>query len=814
MIRLVRVQRGTVPVEIVQALAKGALSPTLEVLLAVSDPAELPADLSACLAAIRSVHHGRCGITVGGCKVLSRDVIGRIQLAAPDSFEVAFSVLPQQRFDKAAGTGAFRSLVESFASWRRELDDPRMIRPLRRPRLELRARVALDARSVPEPDLTGAIAKLTGALHRVALELWPRRNAHGHVRLPDFSRTASVLTTLFEKCGGQYAQGVGSVGFVGTSGLPLCLLHGRPEFLPAFRLRNSDAKTRDPDSLAEACAKCTLAPWCAPAGTGLRAGEPLQAWVSHLISFAAVPPSLHHLVRAEAIATSASEEHLHQPGVRPITRAEFDAFHVDAHLWGGGYARFVTEGGAALQVARVGPAPRVVLVRVPGFKLDERECSTLMPPLSLIQLGSMLTAEGLPQRVADLAAEAQVAGLLAEEGPAARLQVIDFTARRIAELAAELGGMDALALSAESPDGARLAGEVAQSIGTPALTVMGGRGIELGDDLLQEFPALDLLVEQEGDVAFALLLRHLAQGIRLPRSVPGTCFRTAGGLARLPAAYQELDAVAPPSLHWVDAGLYPDTRQPFEGELAVPYQFVLGCPYHCAFCGDYSAGRMRMRSPARVVSDVTRMFQEHGVRNFVFLNTLINPTPRYVEELLTEFERLPMEIRWVDSAKPRLLDSATLNRLRRAGCVQLIWGIDAASPRLCKLYAKGFDLEDATTQLRLSHEAGISNVVNLIAGLPHESDEDRTEISKWLVSVQGIASYVNIMPYRLMGNSLIYRFPERYGIARRLGTLEAYDELGGLKWEAKQEAANAETERLARLVAELGFARTTKGTNF
>ena len=185
-----------------------------------------------------------------------------------------------------------------------------------------------------------------------------------------------------------------------------------------------------------------------------------------------------------------------------------------------------------------------------------------------------------------------------------------------------------------------------------------------------------------------------------------------------------------------------------------------------------------------------------------------------MEELLTEFERLPMEIRWVESAKPRLLDSATLNRLCRAGCVQLIWGIDAASPRLCKLYAKGFDLEDATAQLRLSHEAGISNVVNLIAGLPHEPDEDRTEISKWLVSVQGIASYVNIMPYRLMGNSLIYRFPERYGIARRLGTLEAYDELGGLKWEAKQEAANAETERLARLVAELGFARTTKGTNF
>lgn len=812
--KLLRVNRTTAPPELLQLLSGPDVQPSDEVVLATRHCDELPVDLAACVSTVRSLRTGPCGVTVGSCTELSEELMERLERAGPDAFEVAFSALPGGRFDQAAGTQAFAPLVAAFSRWRTRLDDPRQARPLRRPRLELRARVALDARSVPETGLVDSIGQLAAAFHRVALELWPRRNSRGQVRLPDFRSTAEVLANLFESFGGRCAEGLASIGFDIASGLPLCLLQARHEFLPSFRLRNSDAKTRSRDTLAQACRECALAPWCAPAGTGLRIGEPLQAWVPYLTAFGKVPPSLGHLVIGDNIASSASEEHLHQPGVRPVARAEFDAFHIDAHQWGGGYARFVVEDGALLKTPQVGPPLRVVLVRVPGFELDERECSTLMPPLSLIQLGSMLAAEGHAHRVADLAAEAQVAGLLTNDGPAARQAAIKFTARRIDELRAELAGVDALAFSSESADGARLAGEIAEFVDSTALTILGGRGIELGDDLLEEFPALDLLVEREGDAAFALLLRQLSQGVRLPRDVPGTCYRTAGGLARLPAAYQDLDVVAPPVLDWIDASLYPDTRQPFEGELAIPYQFVLGCPYHCAFCGDYSAGRMRMRSPARVASDVGRMLEKYDVRNFIFLNTLVNPTPKYLEELLCEFERAPMDIRWVDSAKPRLFQATTLQRMRRAGCVQLIWGIDAASPRLCKLYQKGFDLDDATAQLRLSHEAGISNVVNLIAGLPHESDEDRAEVSKWLKSVQGIVSYVNIMPYRLMGNSLIFRFPERYGIERLHRPLEAYDEIGGLDWKAKLAAANAETERLARLAAELGFARTTKGTNF
>jgi radical SAM superfamily enzyme YgiQ (UPF0313 family) len=65
-----------------------------------------------------------------------------------------------------------------------------------------------------------------------------------------------------------------------------------------------------------------------------------------------------------------------------------------------------------------------------------------------------------------------------------------------------------------------------------------------------------------------------------------------------------------------------------------------------------------------------------------------------------------------------------LAKLRRAGAIRPVWGLETASPRLQQLIHKGLDLKEVEQVLQWSHEAGIYNAVQIIAGLPTERDED------------------------------------------------------------------------------------------
>ncbi|MBP7127075.1 radical SAM protein [Myxococcota bacterium] len=187
---------------------------------------------------------------------------------------------------------------------------------------------------------------------------------------------------------------------------------------------------------------------------------------------------------------------------------------------------------------------------------------------------------------------------------------------------------------------------------------------------------------------------------------------------------------------------------------------------------------MRMRDPALVIAHLERMVETSECRNFVFLNTLINASPRYLDDLTDRLLEARLPIRWVDSAKPRNLTRDQLQRLRLAGCEVLIWGIDAASRRMNRRMTKGFDLDEATRILQWTHEAGIRSVVNLIAGLPGETDEDVDEALDWMARHRPFVGHLNIMPYRFDSNSRIHLNPGEFGI-RITADGRGYSEEGG-----------------------------------
>lgn len=190
------------------------------------------------------------------------------------------------------------------------------------------------------------------------------------------------------------------------------------------------------------------------------------------------------------------------------------------------------------------------------------------------------------------------------------------------------------------------------------------------------------------------------------------------------------------------------------------------------------------------------------MHDFYFLNNLINLQPAWLTRLLDGLERADLDLRWVDCARVTGLDAPVLARLARAGCVQLTFGVDAGSDRLLALTRKGFTLEQAFTAIKETSEAGIAAVVNLIVGLPHETDDDFEGMRRFIERTRPYVARYLVMPFNYTLGSPLANTPAAFGLRRRGAT---FDVVGGPDWATFCATRDRRYETIMR--NDLGYAR-------
>jgi len=754
--------------------------------------------------------HRRVGLLVAHPPRLDPILVRRWLRSGLRLLEWRLATSLPERYDRAfGGDGAMDEALGWLDQCRLDLAglDPdgggRQFGPLR-----LEAWVPVEPFGLSRPgSLARLVRRLAPRVQSLEVALRSARDAAGRLRLPPFPAVAQEVSEAVEAYRSLDAlSGLGEFHLDGESGIPLCML---PDEASRVFLHPRPSTGNDARPVLALCQPCRGAEVCDAACRGPWRGQVPAEWEPHLRPLSDGVP-LWLLPRPEnAGYLDRDRPLLHQPRDRFLPFALWRDRRWNSDLEVSTEASRVTLGPGELPGRR--PPTRsfeVLLVRLPVFDDSDREGLDWLPPLSLILLTSMLREAAFPVTSLDLAAEAHRAGLeAAPEAPHDALRT--FCRDRLREVLMSRREVALVGFSLDDHQALPLAMDLFEDLGRDVFRVLGGRGVRNGPRILAAHPEVDAIVEGEGEVPLVLLARRLAEGRPLD-GIPGLVLRQGGALLVHPSAEHTLDLVAPPDLSCLDFGLYPRARFPFQGERVAPYMFVHGCPYHCAFCADYTNGRMRMRSPVVVVEHLRRMVETSDCRNFVFLNTLINANPRYLDDLTDHLLEARLPIRWVDSAKPRNLTREQLQRLRQAGCEVLIWGIDAASRRMNRRMTKGFDLDEATRILQWTHEAGIRSVVNLIAGLPGETDEDVEEALEWMARHRPWVGHLNIMPYRFDSNSRIHLNPEQFGI-RITPDGRGFSEEGGREWPEVQARIRRAQERYQQQACHLDYRNGVSG---
>jgi hypothetical protein len=254
----------------------------------------------------------------------------------------------------------------------------------------------------------------------------------------------------------------------------------------------------------------------------------------------------------------------------------------------------------------------------------------------------------------------------------------------------------------------------------PSVTiVLGGPQVSVVDTLtLEAFPFVDVVVRGEAEETFPRVLDAL-EGKDQLKNVPGITFRDCGKVVRNPNApvIADLDSLPLPAFH-----LYPG----MEKGRYIPLELGRGCPFSCTFCStnDFFRRRFRLKSPARLLEQMTFLAQSYGITRFDLIHDMFTVDRRRVVDFCQALLRSGQDFTWNCSARTDCVDDDLIALMSKAGCRGIFFGIETGSPRMQKIIDKGLDLEEAARVVESTGKNGIRVTTAVISGFPQEERED------------------------------------------------------------------------------------------
>jgi len=308
------------------------------------------------------------------------------------------------------------------------------------------------------------------------------------------------------------------------------------------------------------------------------------------------------------------------------------------------------------------------------------------------------------------------------------------------------------------------------------ITVCGGPLICCDPEFALERLPVDFAIMGEGEETMADLARALATGDDIMK-VKGLVYDDVQGNLvftekRPPIA--DLDIIPMPDYASFDYDIYMDKIAP-----NTPYHFFSlfdrmdevrpasiitsrSCPFNCTFCYHPLGKKYRQHPLDKVFEEIDYLIENYGI-NFLFI---IDHLFAFDKKRMLEFaERIkPYKIKWVAQLRVTDANLEVLHRLKESGLIAIGYGVESLSDKILKSMKKKITREQIENGLRITREAKIAVVGNLLFGDPAETEETIEETLSWWKDQLEYNLYLRmIMP---IPDSVIYRLALGRGLIK------------------------------------------------
>jgi anaerobic magnesium-protoporphyrin IX monomethyl ester cyclase len=251
---------------------------------------------------------------------------------------------------------------------------------------------------------------------------------------------------------------------------------------------------------------------------------------------------------------------------------------------------------------------------------------------------------------------------------------------------------------------------IAKQILPEVRIVFGGIGTTfLWKHLLKHFEEIDFAVLGEGEYSFLNLVQCIEKGdYDEAEKIKGIAFRKDGKVVKTGGAevIQDLDRLPMPSKY-------------FE------YQHLSssrGCPANCSFCGSpqFWGRRVRFHSPDYFVEQLEQLYRK-GITFFYISDDTFTLKAERVIQICKKIIEKDLEITWFAIARVNHVNEEMLYWMRKAGCIQISYGVESGSESIRAVLNKNIRTDDIKRAFAMTIRYGILARAYFIYGSPEEN---------------------------------------------------------------------------------------------
>jgi radical SAM superfamily enzyme YgiQ (UPF0313 family) len=263
----------------------------------------------------------------------------------------------------------------------------------------------------------------------------------------------------------------------------------------------------------------------------------------------------------------------------------------------------------------------------------------------------------------------------------------------------------------------------------------------LPEEMLEN-PEVDVVVFGEGEFKLLNLLRGWKDGIGIDQ-VKGIYYKSGGTVLKTPdeGYIENLDAIPFPARDLLPMREYlrlsPTLPLPYPATSIVPTR---GCYGNCRFCQPtlkkLFGRRIRYRSPKNVVDEIIQLKDTYHLSGIYFADDEPTWERDWMLELCEEMVQREVKVSWICPSRVDTVDLPLLQAMKKAGCIQVGFGVESGSQRILNYYRKGVKAEQVAPAFSMCREAGIIARMNIMIGAPTETKEDVQETIQMLEQVR------------------------------------------------------------------------------
>jgi anaerobic magnesium-protoporphyrin IX monomethyl ester cyclase len=270
------------------------------------------------------------------------------------------------------------------------------------------------------------------------------------------------------------------------------------------------------------------------------------------------------------------------------------------------------------------------------------------------------------------------------------------------------------------------------------ITVLGGAHPTYDyENILKTKKTIDFIVRGEGEIALFELVRALENKKDVSK-ILGLAYRI-NDIIKTADKYnivEDLDTLPFPARHLLDLKKYPPSGMLLTSR---------GCPYKCNYCIESSfwGTKPRFLSIKRAVDEMELLINKYKYQRLLFLDSTFTVNKKRVLEICKEIRERNIDVMWGCYARIDTVSQELLNKMRKAGCSGVYYGVETLSVKALKNIHKIKTIgkihswnTQVTNAIKWAKKEGMYVVTSFMLGLPGETKKSSLKTIRFLKKMQ------------------------------------------------------------------------------